>query len=77
MRKSKAPETMLEMLRREHPEEIGEQYPGGVRLCPEDLGYEVETRCVYLRALAKGEPIGPDTCLNCWNRIPDVHAEKK
>ena len=38
-------ETMLDRLRREHPEEIGDEFPGGVRLCPEDLGYEPETVC--------------------------------
>lgn len=69
--------TMLDRLRREHPEEIGPQFPGGVRLCPEDLGYEEQTVCEYFRAAGKGKPIEADTCLKCWDRQPGDSARKK
>lgn len=72
-------ETMLDRLRREHPEEIGDQFPGGVRLCPEDLGYEPETICAYFREQAEGgKKIDKETCLKCWNRpFPeDAHGKK-
>ena len=62
-------ETMLDRLRREHPEEIGDQFPGGVRLCPEDLGYEPETACEYFREQA--------ICMKCWDRpFPEDVPEK-
>lgn len=71
-------ETMLDRLRREHPEEIGEQFPGGVRLCPEDLGYEERTECRYLRSLKdQDRPLGPTTCLKCWDRPFPEDAPKK
>ena len=71
-------ETMLDRLRREHPEEIGDQFPGGVRLCPEDLGYEPETACEYFREQAKdGKTIDKAICMKCWDRpFPEDVPEK-
>ena len=69
--------TMLDRLRKEHPEEIGPEFPGGVRLCPEDLGYETETVCEYFRTMGEGGPIAPDQCLKCWDRpFPDDAGKK-
>lgn len=72
-------ETMLDRLRREHPEEIGDEIPGGVRLCPEDLGYEPETVCEYFREQAKGgKKLDKAVCLKCWDRpFPEEDAQKK
>jgi hypothetical protein len=69
---------MLDRLRREHPEEIGDQFPGGVRLCPEDLGYEPETACEYFREQAKGgKTIDKAICMKCWDRpFPEDVPEK-
>ena len=36
-------ETMLDRLEREHPEFIGDEYPGGFAICPVDVGYERAT----------------------------------
>lgn len=77
--KSQKQETMLDRLRREHPEEIGDQFPGGVRLCPEDLGYETETVCEYFLDQAKdGMELDKAVCLKCWDRpFPEEDAQKK
>ena len=56
--------TMLDKLREEHPEFIGDQFEGGVALCPCDAGYEKETVC---HGLKTGE-ITSEACLKCWNR---------
>ncbi len=61
--------TMLEKLRKEAPEMIGERYPGGVAICPEDIGCEKVRECP---AILNNYRLGPDTCLKCWDReIPE------
>lgn len=61
--------TYLEKLRQEHPEFLGGKYPGGVAICPEDVGYEATTPC---RAMQPGEAYDPSVCMECWNReAPD------
>ena len=61
--------TMLDVLRRVDPDSIGNKFPGGVRLCPEDLGFERSEFCEYFRVNIKNDR---ETCLKCWNRpIPE------
>ena len=60
--------TFLERLEREHPDFIGNRYPGGVALCPEDCGYEKRSPC---EAMAGGS-FDPSACLRCWNRQADA-----
>lgn len=57
--------TFLEKLEREHPEFIGEKFPGGVALCPEDCGYEKSTPC---GAMTENGTFVPTACMACWNR---------
>lgn len=57
--------TYLEKLQKEHPEFLGEKYPGGVAICPEDVGYETNTVC---RAMQPGGAFDPAVCLDCWSR---------
>lgn len=56
---------MLNRLRKEHPEFIGERFPGGVAICPEDVGYPATKDCPVVRSGYKPEP---DVCLRCWDR---------
>lgn len=66
--------TFLEKLEREHPEFIGEKFPGGVAICPEDCGYEKSTHC---GAMTTGK-FDTSACMACWGReVPektDFHA---
>ena len=67
-------ETLLDRLTKEHPDEIDPKYPGGVRLCPEDLGYEQSSVCEYFQ---KGKKLDETSCLRCWDRpIPDESPKK-
>ena len=60
--------TFLDRLRQEHPEFIGEKFPGGVAICPEDCGYEKSTPC---GAMTVGE-FDASACMACWEReVPD------
>lgn len=66
--------TMLDKLREVDPEAIGERFPGGVRLCPEDLGFGVTLECEYFRLHKQADR---DSCLKCWDRpIPEA-GEKR
>lgn len=61
--------TFLEKLEREHPEFIGEKFPGGVAICPEDCGYEKSTPC---GAMTENGTFDPTACMACWNReVPE------
>ena len=61
--------TMLDVLRERDPESIDKKFPGGVRLCPEDIGFPQMKICEYFRA---GKDIDHESCLKCWDRqIPE------
>lgn len=61
--------TFLQKLEKEHPEFIGEKFPGGVAICPEDCGYEKNTPCA---AMTASGPFNAEACMGCWSReVPD------
>lgn len=65
----KKAKTMLDELRRIDPDSIGERFPGGVRLYPEDIGFERVEICEYFRQNKKNDR---ESCLKCWSRpIPE------
>lgn len=60
--------TFLEKLEREHPEFIGEKFPGGVAICPEDCGYEKSSHCGAMTAGV----FDAAACMACWGReVPE------
>jgi len=64
--------TMWDRLRKEHPELIGDQFAGGVALCPEDLGYEDKSPCICLKNY--NEKDASAACRKCWDREPEGGA---
>lgn len=65
----KKAKTMLDELRRIDPGSIGDKFPGGVRLCPEDIGFPQTEVCEFFRQNKKNDR---ETCLKCWDRpIPE------
>ena len=63
--------TFLDRLRKEHPEFIGEKFPGGVAICPEDCGYEKSTPCGAMTVGA----FDASACMACWEReAPDTSS---
>ena len=66
--------TMLDKLREIAPDLIGEEYEGGVAVCPEDLGIEDKTPCLCLE---DGE-ITVEKCTACWSReLPERAIVRK
>lgn len=60
--------TMLEKLQMEHPEFIGQQFPGGVAICPEDVGYEdISDTCIGCGFDTASKEYA-DICRRCWER---------
>ena len=61
-------ETFFERLEREHPEFIGDEYPGGFAICPVDVGYERVTDCPWANKEAPWDTVSQAGCYECWNR---------
>ena len=58
----------LVQLEREHPEFIGDEYPGGFAICPVDAGYERITECPWANKEEPWETVSHAACYECWNR---------
>ena len=54
--------TYREKVIKEHPEDIGEQWTGGVKYCPAFYGYEEELWCFNRANNSRSK------CEECWNR---------
>ena len=66
--------TMLDKLRELAPDLIGEEYQGGVAVCPEDLDFEEKTKCLCL----EDGQITVDKCMACWSReLPEGAGDRK
>lgn len=61
-------ETFFDRLEREHPEFIGDEYPGGFAICPVDVGYERLTDCPWANKEAPWDTVSQAGCYECWNR---------
>lgn len=61
-------ESFLEKLEREHPEFIGDFFPGGFALCPVDAGYEERTECPIANGVQPLEEAKEADCYACWSR---------
>ena len=59
--------TFRELLKKEHPEHIGDSYGGGCHGCPHEYGYEAEN---VVRPCFDGNAskASNDTCTACWDR---------
>ncbi len=70
-------ESFLEKLEREHPEFIGDHYPGGFSICPVDIGYEERTDCPFANGVQPWEEAEEADCYAAGaGRVRSERSEK-